>query len=530
MAAGLFEPIQFFDNNGDPLNGGLVYTYEPGTGVTAAKSAYQDAALTVAHANPIVLSAFGRPPAPIWLSGETKVVITTSTGTVLMTLDNLNRDPAGTSGWATKGEGVLTKSAPYTLEEADDGKTVAATSGSWTLGALAAATLGDGYVVDLVNLGTGVITFDPNGSETVNGETSLAFGPGDGARLVCDGANWRLLRTRNKQRPSLRNRLINGDMRIDQRNAGAALAVTSANAYCVDRWAVAGSGGISNCTVQRVATSAPGGARFALRMLRSAGTYAGPIQIAQTIETANCYDLAGKTVTLSFRARKGSGYSGALSAISGIIRSGTSADEGVNGGTAGTWAGFLQDGSTTVVLTTDWQTFSVSAQIQANAQEVMVMIATANFSGTGGATDYVEVTDVQLEIGGEPTDFDLRPEPVELALCQRYFQKTFPMGTAPAQNAGATGSIRTVSGVAGASNRYLSSGWFFPVRMRIAPNVVTFNPQAANAQVRDASIGADCSAVSVNGEEGAVYVACTGNASTVAGSTLIVHMTASAEL
>ena len=522
MAASVFPCFQFFDNSGNPLAGGKIYTYDAGS--TTPKNSYQDEALSVAHANPVELDAYGRPPAPIWCDGETKVVIKTAADVQLNpVIDNFNQDSSSSSGWGTKGEGALLKSATYDLTTADDGKTVVATSGTWTLGTdSVAATMGDGYVVDFINVGTGVVTFNPNGAETVDGETSIAFGQGDGGRLICDGANWRVMRTRNYQRPSMRNRLINGDMRIDQRNAGVAQSVTSGNVYCVDRWAVSGSGGISNCSVQRVATGAPGGARYALRMLRSSGTYSGAIQIAQAIETANCYDLAGKTVTLSFRARKGAGYTGSLSAISGIIRSGTAADEGVSGGTAGTWTGYAQDGSTTVTLTTDWQTFSVSAQIQANAQEVMVMIATANFSGSGGATDYVEVTDVQLEIGGVPTDFDRRQHGIELALCQRYYCKSYDLGTA----LGSTASAGAVVGISnGGGFSYISIDT--PQFMRIAPTVTLYNQTTGGTGTWRDGGGAD-RAVAANGRgEKGFYVQCT---TAAANSTITGHWIAGAEL
>ena len=58
---------QFFDNSGVPLAGGLLYSYEAGT--TTPAPTYTTSAGTIAHTNPIVLDAAGRPPQEIWLSG-----------------------------------------------------------------------------------------------------------------------------------------------------------------------------------------------------------------------------------------------------------------------------------------------------------------------------------------------------------------------------------------------------------------------------------------------------------------------------
>jgi hypothetical protein len=80
---------QFFDNNGVPLAGGLIYTYQAGTSTPLAT--YTDNGGTVANANPIVLDSSGRVPYEIWMfTGYSyKFVIQTSAGASIQTLDNL---------------------------------------------------------------------------------------------------------------------------------------------------------------------------------------------------------------------------------------------------------------------------------------------------------------------------------------------------------------------------------------------------------------------------------------------------------
>jgi len=80
---------QFFDNNGAPLAGGLIYTYEAGT--TLPQATYTTSAGTTAHANPIVLNSAGRVPGgEIWLlPGSYKFVLQTSAAVLIATYDNV---------------------------------------------------------------------------------------------------------------------------------------------------------------------------------------------------------------------------------------------------------------------------------------------------------------------------------------------------------------------------------------------------------------------------------------------------------
>ena len=93
MASVLLSPVgngqQFFDNNGVPLSGGLIYQYQAGS--TTPLATYTTNNGTILNSNPIILDAAGRPANEIWMQvGYTyKLVIQTSTGTTLQTLDNL---------------------------------------------------------------------------------------------------------------------------------------------------------------------------------------------------------------------------------------------------------------------------------------------------------------------------------------------------------------------------------------------------------------------------------------------------------
>lgn len=80
---------QFFDDNGNPLSGGLLYTYEAGT--TTPQTTYTDSNGNVANANPIVLDAAGRVPYQVWLIGTAtyKFILKTSTGVTVWSEDDV---------------------------------------------------------------------------------------------------------------------------------------------------------------------------------------------------------------------------------------------------------------------------------------------------------------------------------------------------------------------------------------------------------------------------------------------------------
>jgi hypothetical protein len=103
-----------------------------------------------------------------------------------------------------------------------------------------------------------------------------------------------------------------------------------------------------------------------------------------------------------------------------------------------------------------------------------------NLISTNGATWFV--TGVQLEVGSTATPFERRPFGTELALCQRYYWKTFAIGTAPAQNV-ASHNFIFVGGV-NSDSAVKRGDIILPVVMRTDPTVVTFNPYASNSSWR----------------------------------------------
>lgn len=105
----------------------------------------------------------------------------------------LGTDGATATALATLGaalSGYSAKTTTYAVVAADKGKLIDATTGTWTLSLLAAATAGDGFTVSVRNSGTGVITVDPNLTETIDGGSTLAISAGESLLLYCNGTAW----------------------------------------------------------------------------------------------------------------------------------------------------------------------------------------------------------------------------------------------------------------------------------------------------------------------------------------------------
>ena len=244
----------------------------------------------------------------------------------------------------------------------------------------------------------------------------------------------------------MRNRIINGAMMIDQRNAGAAVTLNlTANIYTLDRWRCRGESVDGVFTVQR-STVAPGGfVNSLLATVTTADASLGAGQIyalQQLIEGYNVSDLGWGTanaspVTLSFWVR-----SSVTGTFSGSFRN-SAANRSypftytissantfeyktitIDGDTTGTW---LTDNSTGIFLT--WSlgvgsTYQGSSGVWSAANYFSTTGAT-NLIATSGATFYI--TGVQLEKGSTATSFDYRPYGTELALCERYFELLSPI-------------------------------------------------------------------------------------------------------
>ena len=238
--------------------------------------------------------------------------------------------------------------------------------------------------------------------------------------------------------PNFRNRIINGNMQIDQRNAGASVTPT-ANVYTLDRWyALVGSA--SKMSFQQSTTTATGFFNSALATTVTAYSVSGTDTFAflQPIEGFNVADLGfgtanAKTVTLSFWVRSSltgtfggalsnDGYNRSYPFTYTISTANTFEYKTITiaGDTSGTWTKDNSAGLRVYLGLGVGATYSGTAGAWSGAFYASATGATS-VVGTGGATFYL--TGVQLEAGTSATDFEFLPIDVSLGRCQRYFQK-----------------------------------------------------------------------------------------------------------
>jgi hypothetical protein len=237
-----------------------------------------------------------------------------------------------------------------------------------------------------------------------------------------------------------KNRLINGAMVIDQRNAGASVSA-SAGGYTLDRWLIEISQ-VNKFTYQQNAGSVTPPAGFSNYLgITSSSSYsisAGDyFLLEQRIEGFNTADLdfgksTAKTITLSFWVRSSltGTFGGVLQNSAGnrsypftytisSANTWTQISITVAGDTSGTWIGATNGVGLVVYFGLGvGSTYSGAAGSWAGATYFSATGATS-VVGTNGATFYI--TGVQLEKGSTATSFDYRPYGTELQLCQRYY-------------------------------------------------------------------------------------------------------------
>jgi hypothetical protein len=304
-----------------------------------------------------------------------------------------------------------------------------------------------------------------------------------------------------------RNRIINGDMRIDQRNAGASQTFTAAAAlaYSVDRFYGYCTG--ANVTGQRVAGTTPN--EFAYRFTGAASVTA--IGFGTRLEATNTLDLAGSTATLSVQLANS-----LLSTVTWTAFYATTAD--AFGTLASPTRTQIATGTFTVTSTLTTYSAQISVPSAATTGIEIVFTVGAQTSGTWTIDNF------QLEAGSTATDFERRPIGTELALCQRYFWKTFNQATAPAQTAGGFGALQSFGP---ATNVSFSVFAQLPVTMRANPTITTFSPDNASADFNDQAGARPTASVQNIGQNG---FGVRGTGSVLAGGAYSIHSTALAEL
>ena len=240
-----------------------------------------------------------------------------------------------------------------------------------------------------------------------------------------------------------RNRIINGGMAVDQRNAGASQTFTAAAAlaYSVDRWYGYCTG--ANVTGQRITGATAGQYRYQFTGAASVTA----IGFGQRIEQLNSADLAGATATLSVDLANS-----VLTTVTWTAYYATTAD------TFGTLASptrtQIATGTFTVNSTVTRYSTNISVPGAATTGIEIVFTVGAQTSGTW------TIGNVQLEGGSVATPFERRSYGQELALCQRYYStktQQIVAGSYPAVPVTYKVTMRAAPTIAGAGAGFVAS-------------------------------------------------------------------------
>jgi len=339
-----------------------------------------------------------------------------------------------------------------------------------------------------------------------------------------------------------RNRIINGDMRIDQRNAGAAVTTTGGSFYSVDRWTCYRNN--SGWSVQQVA-DAPTGFINSLKVTTTTANAGSVALTQQYFEGYNVADFmlgtaSAITFTLSFWIKSSVTGTFAGNFANGVANRSYVFTYTINsantweyktvtatGDTTGTWATNNTAGLKVLFCLGTGGTSATAGSWQAG--DLIRTSTSVGIEGTLNAT--WQITGVQLEAGSVATPFERRDYGRELMMCQRYYWKSFAASTAPANAVGtSTGEIAFSACTTGAVF-VRSNDTRFTVEMRNAPTITFFNPVNANSQAYNSSTANDCSGTTLFGATtGSFKWYCTAPSLTDPGNSIGVHSTASAEL
>lgn len=284
-----------------------------------------------------------------------------------------------------------------------------------------------------------------------------------------------------------RNALVNGAFDVWQRGTSFGPVAAGLNHYA-DQW-VAKRDVAGNLVVNRA--TGPDGSPYCMRIQRNPGdTSTDNLYCGQAVETLDSYRFAGKKMTIRFKARAGANYSAAGSGLSVFLMSGTGQNQNVFG-----FTGATVEASTSVTLTTSWQTFTLTTPsvLSASISQVGCYFASTPV-GTAGAADYFELAEVELVEGTiSDTYYERLHFSTVLERCQRYFESTYPYAFVPGTSE--TGQYIDLGFPINNTFFYGGGRQLFKVRKMSAPHTVNlYSTDGTVGVVRDLSAGNNRSA------------------------------------
>lgn len=403
----------FVDENGEPLAGGKIYTYAAGTSTPLAT--YTDHTGDTENTNPIILDANG--DADIWIGQDAyKFVITNAEDVELKTIDGVVSVDNGSITTAKLADGSVT-----TIKIAD---------GNVTTAKLADSSVTTPKIANLnvttAKINNAAVTTEKLADESV---TAAKFNDDIYSSVFTE-----------------RNKIINGDMNISQRDVSF-VGVASGD-YTLDHWRFIKSGSMAY-TIQQSGLTVPSQAQadytFRYAMQVTCTTPSGALaatdvtQITQSIEGTFCRDIIKKEFVCSFWMRANKAFKFTVAFANSNFTSSlvpptktyvadaevTAVDTWqkivipVPAATDGTWASNTNPGLTVAIVLSSGTTYQTTPGAWQNGKYAG-SANMDNFSDT--ASNQFYITGVRLEGGSIPRQYESMDPDRELMLCMRYYE------------------------------------------------------------------------------------------------------------
>jgi len=311
---------------------------------------------------------------------------------------------------------------------------------------------------------------------------------------------------------SFRNKVINGDMRIDQRNGGTAVTIASDDVFygpdrllCyVNTYSGTPSFTLQQQTLSTADTTTLGGRINSVRLTATnANTMTnsyGSVGLQYLVEGYNITDLnwgAAGAQSMAVSMWMKTNVTGVHNISFGNRSYAQSYVASFNLNAADTWSNvkFVVPAPPTGSVWDTTSNVGIRMDIDAISQGYTTTFSNAWYNGFAltpssnnsslwlNSNNYVEVTGIQLEAGTSNTPFENRPLPIELGLCQRYFEKSFPYNTVPQNNIASTAPGDTMY----FNNLYGMGYVSFKNPKKSIPTVGLYNPSSTSGNIRTSS-------------------------------------------
>lgn len=504
------DPVpQYFDAAGDPLALGKLYFFVSGT--NDPLTTYKDVNETIEHTHPVLLTGDGRVP-NIFFSGSAKVMLTDANDVQYWSKDPVTAGgDTGTIGsdWDAISIYQINSVVDFNGElyvsiiNDNQNNNPSTTASAWTrfdllkrwnvnetygLGDPVIASDGFLYTSTIAS-NTGDDPIAASGDWTLPSAASTAYTP----TAPLTSTNMQGAMDEVAETIDNRNLAINGGFDFWQRGT----AFTATGEYTADRWAAFFAGGAVASITRRSfslgQTDVPGNPKYFLRFdLTSVGSAPNIQTRLEGVET-----LAGETSTISFW---GKCAAGTQNVTFRLVQ---------NFGTGGSPSASVGTDYNTVVLTTAWQRFTTQAAVPSVAGKTLGTDGNdhlvVRLSLPSASTFTIDIANFKYEAGELASKFSRQGASLgdELALCQRFYEKSYSNGTDPSSST-SVGSRHSITPDSIPNGVLINNSYEFSRPKRAQPTMTFYSTSTgASGVARNESLGADFAvAASIVGETG----------------------------